>query len=209
MGGVVGEGEEGGAGGGVLGDEFKGNIRVFVHQYQRLQLRRRSNPCLDPTIYFPQYFWDNQPTPISIPYTPRPMMRHPSLPPRLQLLHRIIQEKINQDRIDFCSLMLLGVGFPIPQVGFSSPNKFDFSPYELDAPDAAAAQLDLPGVAAGDGTEVADVRGEGWGVGEAGEVVEHLGDAVVLWGGVVSRFGGGGRILVSKRESECTHLQTW
>lgn len=92
--------------------------------------------------------------------------------------------------------MLLGVGFSIPQVGFSSPkeldfsppNEFDLSPYELDAPYAAAAQLDLPGVAAGDGAEVADVRGEGWGVGEAGEVVEHLGDAVV-WGWLVGLWG--------------------
>lgn len=56
------------------------------------------------------------------------MMRHPSLSLGLQLFHRIVQEKVNQDRVDFCPLML--------------PHYFP--PYEFHAPNAAAAQLDLP-----------------------------------------------------------------
>ncbi len=63
------------------------------------------------------------------------MMRHPDLTLRLHLLHRIIQEKINQNRIHLGARMLL----------------YYFPAYELDAPDAAAAELELPGVGGRDG----------------------------------------------------------
>ena len=49
----------------------------------------------------------------------------------------------------------------------------------FDAGDCAAAELDLPGVAGGDGEVGVDVGCEGWGVPEAAEGVESYRDAVV------------------------------
>lgn len=55
----------------------------------------------------------------------------------------------------------------------------DLAPDELHAPDATAAELELPRVAAGDEFELADMREKRGGVLDAGESVEHLGDAVI------------------------------
>ena len=60
---------------------------------------------------------------LLVPDTPCPMMRNSTLTLRLQLLHRIVQEEINQDGIDFRSRM----------------QTHDLAPDELDAPDTAAA----------------------------------------------------------------------
>jgi len=65
-------------------------------------------------------------------------------------------------------------------------------------------------MAAGHGLEVADVRVQGRGVGEAGEGVEHLGDAVV-WGvleGLEDNLWCCG-VLVLGSGGECTHRRTW
>ena len=82
---------------------------------------------------------------------------------RLQFLHSIVEEEINQDSIEVRLRVL-------------TPN---LPPQKLDAPDAASAQLDLPRVAALDDLLPADVRLQRGTVLQAAERVEHLRDPVV------------------------------
>ena len=56
---------------------------------------------------------------------------------------------------------------------------YDLSLDELNAPDTAPSQLDLPRVTAFNGLELADVGVERRRVCEAREGVEHLGDAII------------------------------
>ena len=69
------------------------------------------------------------------------MMRNRFQPLRFQLLHRVVQEEVNQNGIDRHSR--------VPPDYLASD--------ELDAPDAAASQLDFPGVPALDGASLSDV----------------------------------------------------
>lgn len=66
--------------------------------------------------------------PQSIPNTPRPVMRQNLFPLFLELFHRIIQIKVNQDGVDVRLRML----------------SFDVPSDQLDRPDAASPQLHLP-----------------------------------------------------------------
>lgn len=68
-------------------------------------------------------------------------MRNRFRPLRLQLLHRVVQEKVDEDGIDRHAR--------VPPLYLASD--------ELDAPDAAAAQLDFPWVSALDGPQLPDV----------------------------------------------------
>ena len=82
---------------------------------------------------------------------------------RLQFLHGIVEEKIDQDSIEV-RLRMLTLNLP---------------PKKLDAPDAASSQLDLPRMTAVNGFLLPDMRFERWTVLEAAERVEHLRDPVV------------------------------
>ena len=102
------------------------------------------------------------------------------LPRRLFRLDGIVEEKIDEDRIEPDPL----ARFPLRALRPLQP--CNLPPHKLDAPDAAAAQLDLPNVAARDRHAPGDVRAQGRRVGEAGEVVEDLRDAVVYFlGGTI------------------------
>lgn len=82
---------------------------------------------------------------------------------RLQFLHGIVEEEINQDSIEM-RLRMLALNLP---------------PQKLDAPDAASAQLDLPRVTALNGLPLPDVRLQRRTVLQTAEGVEHLRDPVV------------------------------
>lgn len=98
-------------------------------------------------------------------------MRNRFRPLCLQLLHRVVQEEVDQDSID------RHAGVPAQ----------DLTADELDAPDATAAQLDFPRMSALDRPQLPDVVVEGRAVVDAAEGVEHLRDAVIyagsVWGG--------------------------
>ena len=81
----------------------------------------------------------------------------------LQFLHAIVQKEIDENGIE-----------PRPRV-----LSLNLPPQKLDAPDAAPAQLDLPGVTALDDLLPPDVRLQRRTVLEAAEGVEHLGNPVV------------------------------
>ena len=81
----------------------------------------------------------------------------------LYFLHRIVEEEINQDSIEL-RLRVLPPNLP---------------PQKLDAPDAAAAQLDLPRVPALNHFFLPDVGLQRRTVQEAAERVEDLRDPVV------------------------------
>lgn len=138
------------------------------------------------------------------------MMRDRLAPLPLQLLHRVVQEEVDQDRVDAktgilapgsCTLLparrlharnhlavlrlaeavfVLAIVVRADDLGLRVPPR-DLLPDQLYAPDAGAAQLDLPPRPAGDGLELPDVALQWRGVQEAPELVEHLGDAVVFF----------------------------
>ena len=81
----------------------------------------------------------------------------------LHFLHSIVEEEINQDSIEVRLRVL-------------TPN---LPPQKLDAPDAAAAQLDFPPMPALDDLPLPDVGFQRRTVLEAAERVEYLRDAVV------------------------------
>ena len=78
-------------------------------------------------------------------------------------LHSIVQKEVNKDRIE-PRLRMLPLNLP---------------PQKLNAPDAAASQLDLPRVTAVNRLLPPDVGFQRRAVLEAAEGMEHLGDSVV------------------------------
>lgn len=78
---------------------------------------------------------------LLIPDTPCSVMRNLFQPLRFHLLHRVVQDEVDQDGIDYHAR--------VPPEDLASD--------ELDAPDAASAQLDFPWVSALNGSELADV----------------------------------------------------
>ena len=80
-------------------------------------------------------------------------------------LSGIVQEKINQDRID------LGVRVLLQNLPTN----------ELDGPDRAAAKLDLPGVTRLDELLGFDAAFDGWTVLEAAHEIQKLGHSVVYY----------------------------
>lgn len=72
---------------------------------------------------------------------------------RLQFLHGIVEEEVDQDSIEVRLRVLT----------------LDLPPQDLDAPDAASTQLDLPRVTALNGFLLPDVRLQRWTVLEAAE----------------------------------------
>ena len=98
---------------------------------------------------------------------------------RLQLLHGIIEEEIQQHSIK-PRLRVLAPNLPLQQ---------------LDAPDAASAQLNLPWVAAVNALFPPDVRLQRRAVLQAAERVEDLGDPVVCKHGDLVDVVEGAKVL--------------
>jgi hypothetical protein len=99
----------------------------------------------------------------SIPDTSGPVMRQTFQLIPLLLLHGIIQEKVDQDGIDRRMEM----------------HANDLPSDQLDAPDAAPPQLDLPRISAGDLPPVPDVSFQPGTVPQTTHPVQHLRQAVV------------------------------
>ena len=98
-----------------------------------------------------------------IPDTSRTMMGNALLAFPFHFLHSIVQKEINKDRIKLRPRML----------------PLNLPPQNLNAPDAASSQLDLPRVTAANHFLLPDVRFQWRAVLEAAEGVEHLRDPVV------------------------------
>ena len=99
----------------------------------------------------------------SIPDASGAMMGNAVTALRLHFLHGIVEEEIDEDSIEVRPRVLA----------------LNLPPQQLDAPDAAPAQLDLPRVTAVDALPLPDVRLQRRTVLEAAERVEHLRDPVV------------------------------
>ena len=99
----------------------------------------------------------------SIPNAPGAMVGYTVMTFRLHLLDGIVEEEIDQDGVEVRRRVLA----------------HNFPPQQLDAPNTAPTQLNLPWMAAVNGLLLPDVRLQRWTVLEAAERVEHLRDAIV------------------------------
>lgn len=83
----------------------------------------------------------------------------------LHFLARVVEEEVDQDGVE------LPLGIRVVPL--------DLAAQELDAPDAAAADLDLHVLARGELVTAGDARLQPWRIPQAAEGLQHLWDAVV------------------------------